>query len=706
MSPATRLANPEPAENANSGHAESTSNQPDTPGDVEPKTSELPNVERDLNKAIVNNFYNPVVNAGTANIGTPDKQAYTHAIKRSGPLPQGYIDDVLRTYLAPAPAGDARSVLTAHRCVILVGDQGSGRQAGAIALLHDVAPDRKIVLLPPGTAIGELCERTYDPRCVYIAPDVELLNDGETRTDTALLSGTLADNNTYLAATHTANNLDDPDNVITAVAWARPGLTSLIAKHVAETHRRAQVLDQLKSADSPFTLRSLSKALQDIGQGVDIDQALQSLLNTEAAEVRDWFNSAPDQALITDVIVTAFLGPLPQASFERHRAALKSALQTDKMEDGGSSRGTQLLSQERHRRRREHRLLSFAKTGFAGSDIIVDFDKQIYRAATITEIYERYDDDVWRAIQQWLEVTLIAPAPPRVVVAVGKSLGLLAADNTAEVCGNFLTSWSHADPEEPVQAAAVYALWSMCDTDQGAAGALTFCRQWLFQGTAHQVWTASMGFSGEVGRSFPAEAVRRLWQLFRSDKPAHVYAGAALAQLFVILELSQSSSIQVIRQVRDAIAATNRPGGDQELRQRILSEAVEILAARHTRSSVPASLKLFDRSDDARSLLAETWAAVLLNRRTRARAVETLLCGLKSVKADPSVDAVPLAARLGAATFARMPVESVTAIRSEFSAAARRKPRDSETDGSSSVEDLIVALWQNNTEGAPDDGIS
>lgn len=151
----------------------------------------------------------------------------------TGTLPGHYVKETLRYYTPPAPGGGggesphhaAARILEEGRMVVLVGAEGTGRRAGALALLREHADQRQsLISLAPATSLTQLAEYAFENGRGYVLLDRirETQETAARRIDVDRLTANLASAGAYLVITAGLRASDLLDLKGLVVEWRPP----------------------------------------------------------------------------------------------------------------------------------------------------------------------------------------------------------------------------------------------------------------------------------------------------------------------------------------------------------------------------------------------------------------------------------------------------------------------------------------------------
>ncbi|MFI7618434.1 hypothetical protein ACIBP6_45160 [Nonomuraea terrae] len=400
-------------------------------------------------------------------------------------------DGLLRSYLEPAGFSEGVRRLAACRLLVLVGEEGTGRRLGAVALLSrmSLAEGRITVLSPAATAHELLTGTEYEPGRAYLLHDwVTVSTD---RTALVDLARKLAELGSYLVITRdggpsAAVEVEHP--------WVAPEPGELFDLCLSTFDRRDGV-----SAEDVARARDIAHLLATPAEVVRLAARVARGEEAEGEEVAAWFDTKPPLREVLAVAAPAFAHRLPAPAFDRQLARLERLCG----ETGERPPSCPLVGSR---------------------DGLVAFLAPHQRAQVLAELVVRYGFWLWQPLRDW---ALSLPGEgPAVRASAAEAVALLAAHSFAEVRHTFLEVWARGNAAE--RAAAAGVLSSMCADDALAPKALGIALAWA-DGPEDVRVTAAAALGGALAARYPGDAVRHLRRLETGHGPAAVVAARSLA---------------------------------------------------------------------------------------------------------------------------------------------------------------------------------
>lgn len=580
----------------------------------------------------------------------------------TGTLRSREITAALGCYVEPPPYDSALRSLLTDRVVALTGPSGIGKRAGAISLARQVTTG-PLVVLSPVVSLKELADekrRRYEAGHAYLVIDWQ----GEAEaTDTdfrlGLVREAVAAADAFLIIT-CATPGGSP-RAVHHIAWCCPDLAKVV-----RAHGDGAATDALDAAagllpgDAP--LSGVVAFARRIAAGDDPDTAMEVFDVTARQDVRAWFDAEPPVQEVLEVSALAFVLGVTERRFESLLACLEEAMTPvliagEPAEDTG--RPEPLLPQRRARRGGDGALIRVDRVVTEGSRRRIPvFAMPGYRRQVLAELWERYPVAFWDALRTWLDGIV----EDEESLPVAQALALFAEVDLDEVQESYLERWSAAWPG---QMTATHVLWFMC-RDGLAPLALRIASRWAGQGSASQRWTASIAFSGELGRRYPVEAAKRLWQLvMQGDDRSSEDACVALAGLYATLVDGAGGAGVVLAILDHQLDGALANRADPRRRTRAVRAALTVLSVADRRTGRSSVMSHLCRRPDRVDTVARLWAGALRHRGFRRRALEALLDGLGSLaalSARPAEDA----RALGGALAAALPDDERVALKQDF----------------------------------------
>ncbi|MFD3469373.1 hypothetical protein ACFWWM_23960 [Streptomyces sp. NPDC058682] len=522
------------------------------------------------------------------------------------------------------------------------------------------------------------------------------------------------------------------------LAWRPPALDKVVRARLVQARIPQEVVDRAVAGIPPgCPIAVVADAAQRIAAGADPDQAWKEHSGSAPQAVQEWFGAEEERSLreIAEVTTLAFapgigrrafeslqdllerlLGPVyftPEAAYGTAYgtasgtgagAAADGAAAPDATGQAAAPEGTD--PQQRRRARPVDRRRSLSRNalittemqvyGATTREVMVFADSEL-RRWVLQALWRDHPTEYWDAVRHWLDALVDADPDPALQLSIASGLTLLGHIAFDEVVQSYLDPWARGESGEIGQTLAVYVLWYMCLEETQAAAALTLARTWAHSLHPTLRGTALIAFSGQLGVTFPTDAVKWLWAVLRTSalekREEREHGLRAWAQLFLTLVDCQEDAGIVL----DALAHRIR----KERRTRsaaysatgllVLETTLWIFTATERLSGRPAVARyVADRPEEA-DVVAELWAAVLCYRPLRRSALSALLGavrGLHAVTSDPTA----AAARLGHALAAALPQVEHPLLTSELGRLAVSRPTRTTGPTRATGPDCVAAL--------------
>lgn len=616
--------------------------------------------------------YNGDVNADGATFGVggagPHGGERKSAGKRkvTGRLSPEDISAAVDLYAEPPCFADAVAKLQRSRVVVLEGQPGTGRRAGAVNLLRQVTR-AAIVVLSPLNSLKELSEKSYVAGQGYLVIDqvrdparADLEFTWSSVKEQLHAAGAyLVITNSFVGAAtkavpHITWDCPPPQDVLRAQLAGRPDLDDIVR----------QVTTALADDASLTNLVAVARGIRD--EGLTAQQALLKLDETAERQVLEWFAGKPDHREVTAAAALCFLEGTDVRTFEILLERLHEVMAAQ-------------VSGKRAKaavRRKDAEILNERETWLYGTGLLdvrdvprgggtaqqVVFKDEAYRRHVLAQLWNGRTIHFWDAIRQWLTTTVEAGWDG---TAVASGLALLACRNVDEVQRMFLQPWSAGEIRWPGQVTATYVLWCMCQREGLQAVALQTAVRWAQDKDLARKWTAALAFGGELGVYYPSDAVNQLWQLASQKIDLWLIGCTAMASLFATLRDEENSDPGIVlsllsRKMTDFGTGTGPKRGRgpmparqlQFLRNLTMSMSLAVLAATSFRTGRPAVAELFAANPERMPVIAQIWAGVLIFRPLRWEAFYALrqaLHALRDISDDPTATAREFGIALAAA---------------------------------------------------------
>jgi hypothetical protein len=593
-----------------------------------------------------------------------------------GPIEEIVIAAIVRAYARPACYEEAERALRDEHVVILTGEAGSGRRAGAIVLLDGVrASDKPLVRINPSTTIEKLAARAFDEGVGYLVSEkfAEQIAPELAEFHWDALCRKIRNAKAHLVVTAGAGSINEVHDAIGRIPWQRPDAADAIRAHLGAAQVADDVVQKVAEAlGTHYSLTDIGALARRIIAGEDVGELLDELHGTGRQRVADWLNEVGAEIpAVLEVVTLAFILGVPERVFEDEVAYLKLQLKDFEPEldiDSNKAKAEiELRFRQLRKQRADHKLLTvklFPVAWNSGSIAIrhVDFRVPEYRQYVIAQLWNSLGREFWFGIRRWLHGIAAADHDGQLQYAdlmsrAAIGLALLALVAPDEVIDRYLLPWTAEDASVGEQMTAIYVVWRMSMLDQLAPLALRLAILWAGQGRRVQRRLAAYAFSGELGARYPIEATKRLGQLADQKEPI---VPLAFARLFATLAAQGGDAVVVLRELRRRMVdKKDRQSGDV-----VLETVVGLVSARDFRSGRLA-VAVFLRDNPGRVAdLGPLWARALYLRPWRDRAIRALVAmavaiakpavGVKA-SPQPQVAADDLARSLGAAIGKELP---------------------------------------------------
>jgi hypothetical protein len=635
------------------------------------------------------NFYGAVDARGSTfgdnfvpTVGPDGRLRYT-----TGKIRDAEVLATVSNYVRPPAFGEAAARLRRDRVLILAGDPGSGRRAGAMALLREVVDDEMLVTLSPAATVEDLAEWEYRADRGYLVIDSESLGRGE---DTDLAWESVAKRvraaGTYLVVTTEAAPARIASTVVPYLTWQRPPIAEVLRGHLGANWPKDRVdrLVDLLLAKLPanYSLRWLACLARRVNARRDPAQALKEMDVLSGRQVERWFSQRRTRQELAEVAAAAFLAGTGERTYWLGLTRLEQLLVEHE-----PVRARQSLTDEPAQ--------WYANTSVSGRGLlrvatvadptgegrIVVFKEHTYQRLAVARIREAGEGWFWNAVREWINE--LVDGRERLRVASG--LAWLSCTRFDDVDASFLEPWSRGRLGWSGRVGATYVLWCMCREETTAPMALRTAIRWTGSGNVNQRATAVMAFSGELGVSYPTEAARRLWQLMTQSDDLCETSRTALGRLFATL-VDQTDEAGAVLTMLDARRARFCvPEGKHRMRELTIEAILAMLRASSNRTGRPAVAELLRVEPCRREVVARLWSSAIRHEPARREALIALWQCLHAFR-GMSAEAAPEAYALGAALAGALGDEARVRLAAELAEldtelrGGGREPRGGDTE--------------------------
>ncbi|MFF0159008.1 hypothetical protein ACFYRY_15930 [Streptomyces sp. NPDC005263] len=612
------------------------------------------------------NLYGPVGPGGVTGVAGAAPLPQGAA---TGPVREEEIDLLVRRYAEPDAFAQALEALRADKVVTLIGEPGTGKRSGAVALLKNaIRGEGRMIVLSPDITLEQLAERVFDSGNGYVVLD--RVDDGVTGIEQADFAWRRVQERVHKCRAHlvvtTRPRMERTlPTAVRHFCWEAPATENLLRLRLKLGGCSDDTIHQAIELIRPNCPVSKAVEIADsICEGREPEQVWKEYDTNTYETVQRWFN-APGRTMreILQVTTVAFaagngIRSCEQlfASLDHHvsRAyaggtntpgrgnALSSSLTAsaavpvtaskDKNVPGKRTGGVEASLFDHRRAMLDIDLLTTKRIpmGSVTREVVV-FGTPSHRRWVFTELCARFGMEFWDAVQQWLTTVLSdpdAPCPSGTVsgdefeVSMAAGLAMLAVTDFEEVVRNYLVPWATGQAGRRGQAMAVYVLWDMCHSGLGLdTAALAIARDWARSGSAELRGTAALAFSGWLGVRFPSDAVKWLWHLIASEHGQGM-GTAALARFFALLVYHDEDPSRVLGLLTYRLGKHASTVGRTPLKSLTFAVVVTILCIRDA-SGRPVALRYFVLHPDRGDALLELWATAFRYRPMRQIALQT-----------------------------------------------------------------------------------
>ncbi|MEW1900577.1 hypothetical protein [Streptomyces sp. NPDC086147] len=654
---------------------------------------------------VYNNFYGPQYH-GRAHFGIATATERSGRARATGLLDGDEVDALLRSYIRPDCFDGAARELSRTGVVVLTGPRGTGKRSGAVALLREtVGPSADYVVLSPDIGLDQLAERTFEAGVGYVVLD---------RTGAAGTAGDAAEPSADFSWRRVRDQLRShrAHLVITTVhavsgrapeavrhlPWRPPALDKVVRARLVQARAPRESVERAVAGIPPrCPIAVVAEAAQRIAAGADPDQVWKEHSGAAPQAVHEWFGADEGRSLreIAEVTTLAFAPGVGRRAFESLQDTLERLLEPVYFtpEDGPASSGPaapdtaeRSAAPDGRDRRPARRARPADRRRSLARNPLITTEMQVYGATTrevmvfadvelrrwvLQELWRDHPIEYWDAVRQWLDVVVGADPDPVLQHSIASGLTLLGHTAFDEVVQSYLDPWARGRSGRTGQTIAAYVLWYMCLDETQAAAALTLVRTWAQSTHPTLRGTALVAFGGQLGATFPTDAVKWLWAVLRSgvlDKHEERASGLrAWAQLFLTLVDCQEDAGIVLDALAHRIRKEQRTRAAAYSATGLLAleTVLYVFGATERLSGRPAVARYVADRPEETEVVAELWAAALRYRPLRRSALSALLAtvgALPAVASDPTA----VATRLGRALAAALPPVELPLLASEL----------------------------------------
>jgi hypothetical protein len=677
-------ADPNLLDDVDRGGARNADAGGDRRGERRPKRE--PETKRDARgpqQQVTQNYYGGVY-AGGAVFGVQNHEGrQPTAGTVTGRLPIEEVAAVVARYARPDCFGVAAERLANERVLVIEGKSGIGRRAGAVALLSEVDAVR-LTLLSPSLTLRQLAERDYDEGRGYLVVD----RFGERNSAVSEFSWSSVRDQVCEARAYLVVTAGVGVRGVSRVAWTRPPADEVLLAHltgrgVGDDDAREKVAEIAEDLPDEVGLSGLANVAELIATGTAPADALKSLKDTAADEVRSWFAEEPEDRKLLEAAALCFLEYVDVRSFEFALDRLQAAMVKRLPGKSGKALARPTGRPLATRAKRVPLMHVKEMAARVGTASVVVFKDEEYGRCVLAELWRTQDNAFWDGIAEWLDEMVVKADS----LSVARGLAALACAAFEEVNNSFLQPWSWGTVGLNGQFTAIYTLWYMCHGDL-APVALQTAVGWAGERDIDQRWSAVVAFGGALGLSFAVESVNQLWvQLIARTDDLQVTACGAIAQLFAGLTDDPNCDAKAVLALLDmkmrkyglGIGAERmRAASLMRFRALVMAAALAVLEVNSFETGQPAIIRYLDqymrKQPDRLEAVARLWAAVLRHRPHRRRAILALrrsLRALRELSDEPREDA----RRIGAALARALPEKEHELFKRDFNTVNRQQNR-------------------------------
>ncbi|WP_067475047.1 hypothetical protein [Actinomadura hibisca] len=593
------------------------------------------------------NIFNSDVEASGANFGFGKATSRASRQTVSGPMPRERVAALTCRFVKPEPFEAAIGALEKHAVVTLCGPDGSGKLTGAVNLLvRMLGGEAPIVRLSLTRSLRELADHKFNGNTGYLLPGWFGTFDQEAEHHWERIQGELHKRGSFLVVT---SSEESRRTAMTArIEWSQPeDRAAVVREHAGDGLADVDIVKVVEALPEDMTMACLIEVTDLLVQGLPPEKAISSVLREAAKDqVCDWFAQGPTREQVLDITVLAFLPGLSERRFGQCRELLKVALaelvpeesaQEARPPDRPPYPREDAFPQVRGRQL-ENPLIRIRQVIVDGRPRrLIELREPEAQRFLFAEMAGRFDEYFWDAVRIWLENILTRP---ELSLHIAAGLARLAGSSFDEVEVSYLNPWSVAAGRgEPARSHArqrrlttVHVLWFMCFDEDLAPVALRVAAGWATQGsTPGQKYNAIIAFSGVLGRLYPIEAVKNLWQLACNRG---VVLGPLAVEAFGGLFLSQEDADGRVRVVRFLESKIRKLRGVPGRIERYGMALRAMLAVYQTNDPQgrPLAAQLLCERPELADAIGYTWSVLLVNRPVRHAALAALHANLDALR--------------------------------------------------------------------------
>ncbi|MGQ5633935.1 MULTISPECIES: hypothetical protein [unclassified Streptomyces] len=594
----------------------------------------------------------------------------------TGPVREEEVTFLLKRYATPAAFPEALEALRADRVVTLIGESGTGKRSGAVALLKKVMRGGgRMIVLSPDITLEDLAERTFDSGNGYVVLD--RVDDGALRDAQADFAWRRVQERVHKCGAHlvvTTRPRMRPalPTSVRHVLWEAPSTEEVLRLRLNLGGCSEETIEQAVNLIRPnCPVAKAAEVADGICAGRTPAQVWEEYDTNTYETVQRWFD-APGRTMreILQVTTVAFAagngiraceqlfalldshlsreftgagaprGALNGVPASLTAAGVPAAAGKDKAPAGKRAGGAEAALFDHRRAMLDIELLTTRRIpmGTVTREVVL-FGTPSHRRWVFTELCARFGVEFWDAVQTWLTAVLSepdAPCPSGTVsgdefeVSMAAGLAILATTDFEEVVRSYLLPWAAGHAGRRGQRMAVYVLWDMSQSDLGLdTAALAIARDWALSASPELRGTAALAFSGWLGVRFPSDAVKWLWHLIANENGSGMGA-AALARFFALLVYHDEDPSRVLGLLTYRLGKHASTSARSRLKSQTFAVVVTILCIRDA-SGRPVALRYFVLHPDRADALLHLWAGAFCYRPVRRIAVQAFADHLRAL---------------------------------------------------------------------------
>ena len=620
---------------------QSVADQPEADGREEaPPPAEHPPVNQ-----VINVFHDGVAASG-ANFGFGEAGNRASRQAVSGPMSRERVKALTQHFVEPEQFEAAIAKLRKNSMVTLSGPDGSGKLTGAVNLLVRFLGDKApIVRLSMARSLMELAGRRFDASTGYVLTGWSGTFEQEAEHHWERVQEKLRKQDSLLVVTSSGETRRTA--LPAPIEWSPPeDRGAVIREHAGDGLPHADIAKLVEALPEAVPMAHLIEITDLLVHGLPPAEAISAVLREAAKDqVHEWFEEGPTREQVLDVTVLAFLPGLSERRFGECRELLRIALADTVPEESAEGdtadpppRPTESAFPQARGRQLENPLIRIRRVVVEGwPRRLIELREPEAQGFLFAEMTGRFDEHFWDAVRIWLDGVLTRP---ELSLHIAAGLARLAGASFDEVEGSYLGPWSVATGRgEPARSHArqkrlttVHVLWFMCFDEDLAPVALRVAAGWAARGSTHgQKYNAIFAFSGDLGRLYPIEALKHLWQLTLNRGAV---LGPLAVEAFGGLFLSQEDAegrARVVRFLAHKIRKLRGVPGQIEIYGAALRAMLAVYRTDDPQGR-PLAAKLLCEQPDLADVMGYTWSVLLVNRPVRQLALAALHANLDALR--------------------------------------------------------------------------